>query len=249
MIKHHVIAVFEALDIQGVHEDALLERDLGMDSQEIVSLTAELQERFRIPLEDGVITRKMTVAEVIDLVQRLVDATNAPTNLSQPGPSVASSEGSLIEEVMIDAPVEVIYHRLHHVQDWPLLLPHVQAINMVYDDGRYQEFFMNVQGVDGNTVKVRSIRKCEKDEITFFQPEPPKFLAKHSGGWRFKADGMGHCIVTTYHCWSLSDQAGAIFPATNTSTASQVEQLLREHARLALIPFLYRFKYYLFSSS
>lgn len=146
-----------------------------------------------------------------------------------------SQQGSLEEEITMNAPQDLAYQHLRDVQQWPRLLPHVEAIDVIYDDGLYQEFYMTVRGEDGGQHRVRSVRKCDQDKISFFQVDPPKFLDSHAGGWRFRHNQAGQCVVNTYHRWKVNDQVGVIYsPANGLSPQDQVEKLLRDHARFAL---------------
>jgi acyl carrier protein len=63
-----VLEAFRRLDVEGVELDKVLGADLGMDSQEIVSLVCELEETTGIFLEASEIKRSMTVSNVIDIV-------------------------------------------------------------------------------------------------------------------------------------------------------------------------------------
>lgn len=150
-------------------------------------------------------------------------------------PREAGAQGLLKEEITINAPREIVYRHLQSVQQWPRLLPHVEAIEVIYDDGLYQEFFMTVRGEDGSRTKVRSVRKCDETGISFFQVDPPRFLDYHSGGWSFRQNEAGQCVVTTYHQWRVNRQAAVVYPETGgLSPQDQVKKLLRDHARFAL---------------
>jgi hypothetical protein len=77
------------------------------------------------------------------------------------------------------------------VDKWKELPPHVEDIEVLYDDGVFQEFWMTVRAVDTGVIKVRSVRKCEEERIRFFQPAPPAFLKEHRGEWTWKPSGQG----------------------------------------------------------
>ncbi len=228
-IKDEVVAVFGALHINTVHGPDTLDEGLGMDSQELVSLVCELERHFGVPVSEEEIRPNMTVSDVETLMSGKV-ASRAPD-----ASAAAAREGSLTEQIVVNAPVGEVYQALLQVQDWPAQLPHVERIDVIYDDGRFQEFYMTVRSADGHTIRVRSIRRCREGEILFFQPQPPAYLARHSGGWKFESKGLRQCVVTTYHEWTLNDTAADVFPATGSQTiAEQVERVLRDHARLAL---------------
>ncbi len=145
------------------------------------------------------------------------------------------AQGAFEEEIIINASKDIVYRHLQAVHLWPRLLPHVEAIETIYDDGAYQEFYMSVRGADGGSTRVRSVRRCEEGSISFFQVSPPIFLESHCGGWRFKETQAGQCLLSTWHRWKLSDQAAAVYPAAGElSSGQQVETLLRDHAQFAL---------------
>jgi len=81
-------------------------------------------------------------------------------------------------------PAADIYTLLADAANWSLLLPHCQAVDMLYDDGSNQEFIMEVRTAYG-TERIRSIRRCRQDLLTieYFQPEPPPVMSRHSGRW------------------------------------------------------------------
>ena len=123
---------------------------------------------------------------------------------------------------------EAAYQGLWRMAQWPQILPHVKSVDVLYDDGRFQEFLMAVESEQG-LLHVRSVRRCEPGVgIRFFQPVPPRFLKHHAGGWRFRSLAPGRCEVTTFHCWNLPDHANGEL------TAQSARKLLTEHARLAL---------------
>lgn len=146
-----------------------------------------------------------------------------------------AGQGAFEEEIIINAPKDDVYRHLHAVHLWPRLLPHVEAIDVIYDDGAYQEFYMSVRGTDGGSTRVRSVRRCEEGSISFFQVSPPIFLESHCGGWTFRETLDRQCVLSTYHRWKVNDHAPAVYPATRElSSDQQVEMLLRGHAQFAL---------------
>ncbi|MDQ8705992.1 hypothetical protein RCO28_26430 [Streptomyces sp. LHD-70] len=148
---------------------------------------------------------------------------------------------SCLETLIIDSPVDTVYDALFKVTEWPVHLPHVQQIDVSYDDGQYQEFWMTVASeTDGSPLRVRSIRNCRYRQIEFFQPQPPRFLRHHAGIWRFipqeGPEGADRTLVEVTHLWNLEPEIAAeVYPATpDRSTAVQVEEMLAGHSRLAL---------------
>lgn len=139
------------------------------------------------------------------------------------------------EVATFDCSKEVVYAALHRVAEWPKYLAHVLSIDVLYDDGQYQEFLMSVDS-RGDLIKVRSVRNCKLDLIEFFQPVPPVFLVNHGGYWQFYSTGADSCEVRVTHMWNIKTAvAEQQFPATaEQTTEQQVAELLAEHSRLAL---------------
>jgi polyketide cyclase/dehydrase/lipid transport protein len=154
------------------------------------------------------------------------------STVTDAGPSL---DHSCTEVVVINRNKPDVYRALHDVREWPRHLPHVLEIDVRYDDGRYQEFFMTVSSADPR-LRVRSVRNCRTDLIEFFQPEPPVFLRHHAGSWRLRSLPDGACEVVATHAWTLAPrEAAASFPDTPAATTAQrVRGLLAEHSRLAL---------------
>lgn len=227
-VRAEVFGVLKTLGIEEARDQSALEDDLALDSQGIVDLTCELEARLGIRIPDDAIRRSDTVEQVLGLAQRLHDEAGGANGQAAASSQITTdSEGGLVEQISIAAPVNVVYKCLHDVADWPRRLPHVDAIDIIYDDGRYQEFYMGVKDV----ARVRSIRKCEADEIVFFQPEPPAFFTRHSGGWKFEAKGPAEMMLTASHRWTLSDKAAVKFPPSEgLTTEQQVENMMRSHA-------------------
>ena len=86
---------------------------------------------------------------------------------------------SIEHKEVIRCPKKDVHNALFNLSPWPNVLPHVNNIEILYDDGTFQEFLMDVKGENGDLIKVRSIRKCLEDTIDFFQPTPPIFLKHH----------------------------------------------------------------------
>jgi acyl carrier protein len=206
-------------------ESKLGETDIGLDSQEIVELTALLEKRFNIKLPFPCFTKLSSIGDVIESVQK-----NQTTKSSKP-----SFEGKIEAAIEMDCSAAEAYRAIYEMDQWPEKLPHVKRIDTLYNDGVYQEFLMDVLS-DTGMIQVRSIRRClPNEEITFFQPKPPKFLKHHCGGWSFQKRDAG-CYVKTWHQWNLESQkAQELFPMQESmSTGARVAKLLLSHAELAL---------------
>ncbi|MDT0306495.1 SRPBCC family protein [Streptomyces sp. DSM 44917] len=141
-----------------------------------------------------------------------------------------------VRSAVIPASREAIYGALFDMRAWQDLLPHVQRIEVLHDDGQYQEFMMTVKSdTDGQPLTVRSIRNCRED-IEFFQPVPPRFLRHHGGIWRFHPQGPGETLVEVTHVWNLLPEVAAEVypPGPEGSTEDQVERMLGNHSQLTL---------------
>lgn len=199
--------------------------DIGLDSQEIIDFTCMIEKAFGVKFSSPLLTKISTLQEVVTRVQQMQDPS--------PRDSVLF-EGRTEASIDMQCTAEAAYKAIYEMEKWPEKLPHVKRIETLYNDGIYQEFFMDVASETG-LIQVRSIRRCTKDSILFFQPKPPKFLKHHSGGWSFikKAEG---CEVKTWHQWNLlQPQASEIFPCKEAQTSQdQIARTLKEHAQLAL---------------
>ena len=101
-------------------------------------------------------------------------------------------------EKTIPQPAELVYEALWHIKNWPSLLPHCNDIKVLYDDGVYQEFIMQIT-VQGNIESMRSIRcSPNKRKITYFQPEPPALLKVHRGEWLLEPLGKATRVISTH---------------------------------------------------
>lgn len=142
-----------------------------------------------------------------------------------------------VESAVWAADAATAYQVVFDVADWPNQLPHVQCIDVLYNDGQYQEFLMTVRSdTSGSPLTVRSVRNCRAGIIEFFQPEPPPFLAHHGGIWRFRQLPTGDTDVEVAHVWNLEPEVAAdTFPASaSCTTEAQVSAMLAGHSRLTL---------------
>lgn len=144
---------------------------------------------------------------------------------------------SCVERAVFPVGVDRAYAALLDLTQWERLLPHILKLDVAYDDGRYQEFWMTVRATgDGSPLTVRSVRNCTPPTIEFFQPEPPAFLRHHGGIWRFAALGGDATEVTITHVWNLHpERAGELFPADgDCSTEERIASTLATHSRITL---------------
>ncbi|WP_437895478.1 aromatase/cyclase [Sorangium sp. So ce124] len=113
--------------------------------------------------------------------------------------------GEFEEEMTIAASPEAVYPLLARAQDWPQVLPHCHGVEMRYDDGQDQEFIMTVD-VKGQMERIRSIRHCTPNSsISYFQPEPPPVLRRHSGKWLIERVPGGVRVVS-WHAVELKPE-------------------------------------------
>ena len=177
-----------------------------------------LEKRLNLKLPSACFTKKSDLEAVIKFVREI----QLPKTFF---------EGKIEASLDIHCPPEEAYKAIYEMEKWPEKLPHVKRIKTLYNDGVYQEFLMDVES-DTGMIQVRSIRRCSPSEgITFFQPNPPKFLKHHCGGWNFQKEGSV-CRMKTWHQWNLQkEKAEELFP---THSESRVAQVLQSHAELAL---------------
>ena len=146
-------------------------------------------------------------------------------------------EHSCVETAVFPVGANRAYEALLDLSQWERLLPHILRIDVAYDDGQYQEFWMTVKAeTDGKPLTVRSVRNCTRGTIEFFQPAPPAFLRHHGGIWRFTPRGDAETEVRITHVWNLHpEQAAATFPADEEgTTAEKVTRTLAGHSRITL---------------
>jgi len=228
------LSIFEIMDVETekITANSRLGSNIGMDSQEIVELHTLLEQRYSICIPSNELSRDLSIQDLIDMVQKLQQTENKQAQ-SESKQGFAFSCETKIE---IERDVDTVFNRLYYVTEWPKVLPHVDRIDLLYGDKQYQEFIMTVQS-DPGTLKVRSVRNCEPDkkQIRFFQPEPPKFLKHHAGGWKFIETQNGGCEVITYHNWNLNATIAAeTFKKAENGYEKAIEKLMLEHAQYTL---------------
>ena len=213
-----ILTDFE-IDLSKVHLHSTLGGgEIGLDSQEIVDFACMLEKKFHLKLPLACFTKKTDLETVMKFI----------TEMQRPK---VCFEGNIEASLDIHCPPEEAYKAIYEMEKWPERLPHVKRIKTLYNDGVYQEFLMDVQS-DTGMIEVRSIRRCSLNEgITFFQPNPPKFLKHHCGGWHFQKEGSG-CRIKTWHQWNLQkEKAEELFPI---HPENRVAQVLQSHAEFAL---------------
>lgn len=137
--------------------------------------------------------------------------------------------------VIIERSTEVVYQAMVDMENWPKLLPHIKAVNVLYNDGRYQEFTMTVDSeTEAGDLTVRSVRRCDQLnlQIDLFQAEPPPFLKHHAGGWEFIPLNETKCEVILFHTWNLNHRvAKQIFQETGKNYQEVLSGLMEDHVK------------------
>jgi hypothetical protein len=225
MIMEKLDDVLRALDVKGSLPNLLLEGDLGLDFLERQCLREDLEEDLQVVIADNDLKNDMTVLEFAGLLSR--------KSLALPG--IDNFEGKLVEDVVISAVPELVSGLLLNIDAWPSLMPHVRNVRTTYDDGTYQEFTMDVEGVRGKFVPVRSVRRSEPGHIAYFQPAPPPFLKHCCGDWFIRSLGRGTTHLTIVLRWTLAAGGQEAFSEQSGMTpAERAEALLGERAKATL---------------
>ena len=137
--------------------------------------------------------------------------------------------------VIIERSTEVVYQAMVDMENWPKLLPHIKAVNVLYNDGRYQEFTMTVDSeTEAGDLTVRSVRLCDQLnlQIDLFQAEPPPFLKHHAGGWKFIPLNATKCEVVLFHTWNLNHKvAERIFQKPGKNYQEVLSGLMEDHVK------------------
>jgi aromatase len=108
-------------------------------------------------------------------------------------------------EEIVPRPIALVYAALWDIKNWPTLLPHCKAIDLLYNDGIYQEFIMQITTPEYSE-SMRSIRYTpHKRKICYFQPKPPPALSMHRGEWLLEPLGNS-TRITSCHEISLNPE-------------------------------------------
>lgn len=177
--------------------DDELRDNLGLDSQELVSLAVSLSSLATnsAPMNEADVR---TVADLVEYV-----AINRDVWLPTDVPYVL--QGS----TTINQNLEWVQSCIAEYRKWPGILAHVTKIEPEYDDGRFQTFKMHIEEL--NTKEhyfVQSWRYMNLDAgiIDFTQPKPPVGFKVHKGGWRFKAQDSNKTELISYHGFDLNEE-------------------------------------------
>ena len=109
--------------------------------------------------------------------------------------------------IQIDAPLPRVYDAFAGLAHWQAALPDVRGVEVLYDDGRLQEFLMTVERPNGAET-IRGVRFLEPGSIELFQPTPPPGFRRMCGTWSFR-EADGSTEVTATRTFELQDPAAA----------------------------------------
>jgi len=110
--------------------------------------------------------------------------------------------------VEIACEVERAYEAMCRLKDQPRIQSHVRSIDVVFDDGRFQELCLETV-VRGVTMRMRTLLRCEPFVgVRFVQLEPPPGVRHHAGAYRLGRLGPDRCQVTAIQCWNLDGDVG-----------------------------------------
>lgn len=148
-------------------------------------------------IREGVATVAQAAAVVRDFVE-----TNAAAEMASLRAWAEDGTDTLTTvttRITVPHPPDAVHALLADVAGWPKLLPHCDGLVLHYDDGRHQEFVLDVRTAEGPET-FRSVRHCDQEElsIVYFQPQPPPLLRRHEGSWRVRAAEGGSEVVSRH---------------------------------------------------
>ncbi|MEU5811757.1 aromatase/cyclase [Streptomyces sp. NPDC047718] len=107
---------------------------------------------------------------------------------------------SFEDSVHVDGPAEHVYAFLHHVRDWPELVPHVSRLDVTEPEPGVQVMSMDTLTADGSAHTTESVRICfpHARRIVYKQTATPLLMSAHTGEWSLVEDAGG-VTVTAQH--------------------------------------------------
>lgn len=98
---------------------------------------------------------------------------------------------------VVPADLRVVSALFWDASAWQRVWSPMDQIQIQYDDGVHQEFWMTVNR-DGVDERVRTIRfRYEETFIRFFTPNPPPMMREHAGSWGFAPHSDGTVVTAT----------------------------------------------------
>lgn len=117
------------------------------------------------------------------------------------------------DSVHVAAPAELVYDFLYRIEDWPELVPHVDAARVVEDVPGVQ--LASVDGLaepDGLSVTTRTVRLCfpAAARIVYKELSSPELIAAHSGEWSLEPDEDGVRVVCAQQVLLREEAVGPV---------------------------------------
>jgi hypothetical protein len=222
MILDRLNTLLRAAGIVGAAPTRFLQADLGMDFQERLCFREDVEVHFQVVIPDEDVETDLTVLEFAGIISRKLLMLPKQMNFG----------GSAVEDIAIMASTAAVFDVLRDISRWPRVFPDIRDVDVVYDDGLYQEFITECNGAGGDPVSVRFVRRCEPDHITYFQPTSWCFLKHYCGDWFIRPLAHNATNLTFVQRWSLASRAEVLFPAP---AMQQVATLLHQQARSSLV--------------
>lgn len=182
-------------------------RMLGLSKGTLLVLEHRFETKEKV---EGIVDTVHSEKEAIAFMHRTIE-NNSKKELNSikkvlESDHLGATEAVFSSEIEIQATAKQIYGLLYEVQNWPQVLPHCKQINVIYEDGRNQEFEMTVVGVQGKLEVMRSVRHGYNNRsIEYFQPSLPPALQRHEGKWTITETGNG-TRLESWHRIALSPE-------------------------------------------
>lgn len=192
-----------------------LRDDLGLDSQELVSLVADVSSLAvcHLPLHE----------ENLTYINDLIKYLNVGRDTWLPTDVQYVLQGSAV----INQDIDTVFSYISNYDKWPEILQHVKKIETEFEDGRHQCFTMHIEELtshDDYYVKTWRYVNQEVKIIDFTQVKPPAGFRLHKGGWRFIPLESNQTMLVSYHGFDLE----------NETDVEDSIKLIRRHIQAAL---------------
>ena len=138
---------------------------------------------------------------------------------------------NITESVFISEDIFIVFEAFANLQCWTKILPDVTTVDVLYDDGKNQEYLMTVKRQDAHET-IRGIRYIRPPfEIELFQPVPPPNLKRMVGIWQFKRVERGTLVTATRKFKLQADPASSL---TYKQRVREFSENLRNYLRTNL---------------
>lgn len=214
-----LINILEKLGIEvdeKINDDIMLEDDLFMDSQEIVELTEEVGNEFKISTKEIYIKRTDSLKDVVRKINCLTE----------------NYSNIIHNEIIINRDVITVRNAVWDLDKWEDILDHVSKVEILKKSNMLQSFNMSVKmSPDSELLTVESYRILVEGIIYFCQPIPPKYLRVHKGTWIFEEVPDGRTKIILSHMWEPCEYAEEIFASKDKEVIkSKIKDSLEKHA-------------------